>query len=355
MVRFHLLQEEKKDGYRTKKIDGGIHFVFRGKEHIGNILAPQLGGDKKTASQFKAIAKHWGKTTSHPSKHSAMEWLKNSHGLTVRLEDAEEVMNMLIESGSLASKLQKMDSSGKKEYFRDLYQQHIKNGMAPKYFKSPQHIASMIERQHKVPRGTYSGHVQENINEANGVSLFRYNKVTGYWKHERTFDEPNNAPTYLEHYKKNEPNEHFHIGKQLPKHNPMKKTNEGEEAQKVGLTPNSTQNGHIKKTMVGVVRKDPTKAVINKNYTQRDVTEAFLRVYHEATSNLNDPNDKAEANTSEMKPTKKKNTGNGNSEVIKLPNTDTHQPGPTIELNPSLNHPYDTPDVAPSNQRRSKS
>lgn len=162
MVRFYPLNEEKKDGYRVKR-EGPIHFVFRGSEHIGNILAPQLGGDKTNASKFTALAKHWGKKSTHPSKHSAMNWLKNSHSLTVRLEDVEIIMGTLNESEEHKERLMGMDNSALKEYFRTLYQQHVKNGMAPKHFKSPQHLATIIERQHGLPKGTYSNKVHENL------------------------------------------------------------------------------------------------------------------------------------------------------------------------------------------------
>ncbi len=351
------LTEEKKDGYRVKK-EGPIHFVFRGSEHIGNILAPQLGGDKKSASQYKAVAKHWGKQSSHPSKHAAMNWLKNSHGLTVRLESTEPMYiteitkdtshifknehghearvvtthfsngeteysshlppqhkvvglravrhstfdkaskrltglgykhngKVINEAEEYKEKLASMDNSEMKEHFRRLYDAHVKNGMAPKHFKSPQHIAAMIEKQHKVPSGTYTRNVHE-----------------------------------------------------------------GEETYIQGTTPHSQMINRNKRQMVSVVKKDPNKAIDNQTYKKNDVIESFLRVYHEALEKL-DP-DTIEDDDRNEKPTKKLrrlSDGNG-SEIIKLPKTETNQPGPTIELNPRMNKPVDSPDIGVNDQKK---
>lgn len=295
MARFHLI-EKAKDGYRVKK-EGPIHFVFRGSEHIGNILAPQLGGDKNNASKFTALAKHWGKKSTHPSKHSAMEWLKNSHGLTVRMEDVEQVMNVLNEDDAYKEKLAGMDNADFKNHFRTLYDQHVKNGMAPKYFKSPQHIAGMIEKQHKVPSGTYTGRVHED---------------------------------------------------------------DGSDIE--GATPNSTMQRNVKKQMVQVVKKDPTKAIDNKVYQSRNVIEAFLRVYNEAKSKIDpdgdgdddrtdDPTKNPDAAADKKKGIKMKHT-DGASSVIQLPKTMTGQPGPEVEINPMMKKPYDSPDVGVNDQKK---
>lgn len=354
------LQEKTKDGYRVKK-EGSIHFVFRGSDHIGNILAPQLGGDKKTASQYKAVAKHWGKTSNHPSRHSAMEWLKNSHGLTVRLESVEEMITltedtthifknqhgheaklattkfsngdteytshvapqhkvtglrtvrhstfakadkrlrglgykysgkMMNEFEEYKQKLSGMDNSDIKEHFRRLYDQHVQNGMAPKYFKSPQHIAAMIEKQHQVPSGTYTGRVHE-----------------------------------------------------------------GDESRDQGTTPYSRMENRDKKSQINIVKKNPTKDVVNVTTRDDIMAETFLRIYNEA-KNKNKQEDKnpvgdgGDIKSNDIKTKKSPVKTPTGSEEIKLPTTDTHQPGPLIQINPMLNKPYDSPDNGVNDQKK---
>lgn len=92
-----MLNEDS--SYRTKK-EGNIFFVYRGKAHIGNIIAPTLGGDKTKATKFTAIAKHWGGKKTHDSKNAAMDWLKNKHGSTMSIRMKEENMSSLQEEYS---------------------------------------------------------------------------------------------------------------------------------------------------------------------------------------------------------------------------------------------------------------
>lgn len=88
-----LDEAANKDGFRTKK-EGGLHLVFRGGSHVGNILEPTLGGDKKKAQKFTAISKLWGKKSTHDSKHAAMDWLKNKHMSTMSIKMTEATVDM---------------------------------------------------------------------------------------------------------------------------------------------------------------------------------------------------------------------------------------------------------------------
>lgn len=74
------------DGFRHKK-EGPIHFVFQGEKHVGNVIAPTLGGDNVKAQKFRAISRLWGKISTHDSKHAAMEWLKGKHGESMHVEE----------------------------------------------------------------------------------------------------------------------------------------------------------------------------------------------------------------------------------------------------------------------------
>lgn len=54
-------------------------------------------------------------------------------------------------------------------------------------------------------------------------SLWKYNKTTGYWKHQRTVSHDTKAD-WLKVFQKDEPNEHFHVSKHKPSHNPTVKS-----------------------------------------------------------------------------------------------------------------------------------
>lgn len=77
--------EEVKNGLRIKK-EGPLHFIFQGSSHVGNVIAPTLGGDKTKAQKYTAISRLWGRKSTHDSKHSALDWLKNRHGETMKIE-----------------------------------------------------------------------------------------------------------------------------------------------------------------------------------------------------------------------------------------------------------------------------
>jgi hypothetical protein len=62
----------------------------------------------------------------------------------------------------------------------------------------------------------------EQIDEAEKQhGLYKYNKRSGYWDHQRSVT-PENKDQWLHHFKKDEPEEHFIVSKNKPKHNPMK-------------------------------------------------------------------------------------------------------------------------------------
>ena len=55
-------------------------------------------------------------------------------------------------------------------------------------------------------------------------SIWKYNKRSGLWDHQRNV-EPDTKDQWLDIYKKDEPDAHFHVSKNKPKHNPTVKEN----------------------------------------------------------------------------------------------------------------------------------
>ena len=53
-------------------------------------------------------------------------------------------------------------------------------------------------------------------------SLWKYNERSGLWDHQRNV-ETDTQDQWLQHFQKDEPNSHFHISANRPKHNPQKK------------------------------------------------------------------------------------------------------------------------------------
>ena len=51
--------------------------------------------------------------------------------------------------------------------------------------------------------------------------LYKFNKRSGYWDHQRSVT-PETKDQWLDHFKKDEPEEHFITSKNRPKHNPLK-------------------------------------------------------------------------------------------------------------------------------------
>lgn len=57
----------------------------------------------------------------------------------------------------------------------------------------------------------------------NEYSLWKYNKRSGIWDHQRNVT-PETSDQWTSTFKKDEPEAHFHISKNKPKHNPVKNT-----------------------------------------------------------------------------------------------------------------------------------
>lgn len=150
------LREDDKSGFRVRR-EGPIHVVFLGPKHIGNIIEPVFGSSTGKALKHTAITKNWGIKSTHDSKHSAVEWLKQKHKshMTTRIsEETEHLMERTLDT---------TDSVSVKDHFQNLYSAHLKTGMAPKHFKSPHHLARIAEIQHGLKSGTYTKHIQEGI------------------------------------------------------------------------------------------------------------------------------------------------------------------------------------------------
>lgn len=72
----------------------------------------------------------------------------------------------------------------------------------------------------------------DSIFEDKQHGLYKYNKRSGMWDHQRSVT-PETKDQWLHYFKKDEPNEHFVVSKNKPKHNPMKEEVELGEAIKI--------------------------------------------------------------------------------------------------------------------------
>lgn len=90
-----MAKEETKQNYSSKKI-GPIHLVYAGKQHIGNVMEPTVGGSREGAQHYTAISKFWGIKQNHDSKMQAMQWLKQQHGEPMQMEAKDEKLTSTV-------------------------------------------------------------------------------------------------------------------------------------------------------------------------------------------------------------------------------------------------------------------
>lgn len=178
------------------KQSGPIHMVFSGKHHIGNVIAPTIGGSREGAQHFTAISKFWGIKKNHDSKMAALQWLKQQHGEPMKMESVKKKPSAYEYTTNLAltpkgmvkeddwkediivaiqesvvnyrDRISKMSPPEINQHYQGLYQAHLRTGMAPRYFKSPMHLAQIEERDRNIPVGSLSKYVAEDSNWVSG-------------------------------------------------------------------------------------------------------------------------------------------------------------------------------------------
>lgn len=264
---------DKKSSNSVKQV-GPIHMVFSGKRHIGNVIAPTIGGSREGAQHFTAISKFWGIKKAHDTKMQALQWLNQQHGEPMKMESVSKYtthiheyshpsgMNghivqrstngkhefhssvdvrhkvtspfKIVQHSSMEKAHKRMTGLGYKptgetsvtneekkkvnsayafttnlaltpkgmvkeddwkediilaiqesvdnyrdqiskmqpielnKHYHELYHAHMKTGMAPRYFKSPMHLAQIEEKERNLPVGTISKHVLEASNWTSG-------------------------------------------------------------------------------------------------------------------------------------------------------------------------------------------
>lgn len=84
------MAKDVKQNYSSKKI-GPIHMAYSGKQHIGNVMEPSIGGSREGAQHYTAISKFWGLKQNHDSKQQALQWLKQQHGEPMQMEANEKL------------------------------------------------------------------------------------------------------------------------------------------------------------------------------------------------------------------------------------------------------------------------
>lgn len=271
---------------RTLK-QGPIHLVYVGQKHIGNIVQPVIGGSRKRVKNFMAMSRELKKQSNHPDKKTALTWLTAKTGVSTKMAEnfIQEVIhnrkeqygdNWLEHLNETAIDYEKMKGSEIHHFFHNLYNSHLKTGMAPSHFKSPMHLASIEERNKKLPEGSLTKHV---VKEA-----------------------------------ENEP-----------------ASNEGGIE---GQTPYSRLEKSQRRKITRTIKKDADDALYNIPFDTNKVAEAFYKVYNAAIQkedlfdkdkNLKDKN---------AGPPPQENA-KGDIEVS-VKRTETGSPGDVIEINPKL-------------------
>ena len=115
--------------------------------------------------------------------------------------------------------IQKQVIEGKRGLWDNIHakQERIKNG-------SGEHMRKAGE-EGRPTKDDFVRSQKEDINhmfEEKHHGLYKYNKITGMWVHQRSVT-PETKDQWLYHFKKDEPNEHFVVSKNKPNHNPLKK------------------------------------------------------------------------------------------------------------------------------------
>lgn len=145
---------------KKNKIEGPV--VKYEKRHIGTFVNPH--------TQKENYILFYGRPKLFESKGQIQTWCAQRTNQYLTLikslrEQTSGLWNNLLLENDNQTDLQKATPQEINNYFKNLYSDHLQNGMAPKYFKSARHLARIVEIQKNLPFGYLTRHITEAKNE----------------------------------------------------------------------------------------------------------------------------------------------------------------------------------------------
>ncbi len=281
--------EESKNGLRIKKVGPLLHFVFGpNNDHVGNVISPTLGGDKKKAQQYTARAKHWGKQAMHPTKALALKWLKDLHINTMKTESAttdDTTHDLLRENGWIKNRPPGNTSQIAKYTHHDLPGHHINVSYTNDTWR---HHTDKADSTPHVGMGTRSLHGYLN-------TLHSAKTIDG-------------IKEFIQHIQEEYPDDWREVVVEFIATGHLK---EGPEQEFQGETPRSLEKKAIHRSKVNIMKTKP----------YGNIPEEFF--------------DK-EKNEKDPKAGPKPKPSNDAESEVKIKKTMTGEPGPTIAINPKM-------------------
>jgi hypothetical protein len=328
-------------GYREKK-EGPIRLVYAGSEHVGNIIEPTFGGNKQRAQSFKAISKHWGRTTSHPSKHAAMTWLQSRHGATMKLE----------QTADLDSTHDVLRDNGWKRAHAYGFKHHLAASQKATYTHDdlPGHKIHA-----SYTNGTWQHEHPKQSHARVGMGARSLHGLVNKLHSSKTIDA---VREFVQHVKEEHPDDWREAIFVLlrEKNEPVEqKIEESPEDSVQGSTPRTTMLKSIKASKVSIVKRNPSLAVtqptsqntIGENSGQpgkyasadmpfdKEKNEKDPKAGPQSTPSKKDLEKGGKKNDDDKQGPKPVPTEDAEGEVT-IKRTMTGEPGATIEINPMM-------------------
>jgi hypothetical protein len=105
--------------------------------------------------------------------------------------------------------------------------------------------------------------------------LYKYNKRSGMWDHQRSVS-PETKDQYLDIFKKDEPNEHFVVAKNRPKHNPLKENVDSVFAEKFGKEREAVARSGQEPKDKDLVMRSGDRKTSDKGYRTQSVVKQVI-------------------------------------------------------------------------------
>lgn len=230
-------------GYREKK-EGPVRLIYQGERHIGNIIDPVFGAANSKTQGYTAISKHWGRKTTHDSKHAAMTWLTGRHGATMRIEN----------TGDNGSTFDVLRDNGWKKTHPYGFKHHLADSQGATYVHPdlPSHHITA-----SYTNGTWRHHIGNTSTvHAHGMSAGSLHNHLTKVHSSKTIE---GIKEYVQWAQEEFPENWQEVVIELL-HRPLQEEPVLEEPI-LGATPHSTMQRAVKASKVSVVKRDPTKAV----------------------------------------------------------------------------------------------
>jgi len=156
----------------------------------------------------------------------------------------------------------------------------IMKGTAPTPHKTEKSAETLAKAVDKVRNNSKVGAppMKEDVHsmfEGKQHGLFKYNKRSGMWDHQRSVS-PETKDQYLDIFKKDEPNEHFVVAKNRPKHNPLKENVDSVFAEKFGKEREAVARSGQEPKDKDLVMRSGDRKTSDKGYRQQSIEKKVI-------------------------------------------------------------------------------